>query len=79
MTREKFLERVNKMFPIKADDWNRYLDGIFELISNDEAPLYEPKMNAYLEETVVKYLHPSDDYVSLTEIAKNMMQPIRVT
>lgn len=70
VTREKFLERVNKKFPIKADDWNRYLDGIFELISNDEAPLYEPKMNAYLEETVVKYLHPSDDYVSLTEIAR---------
>ena len=38
VTREKFLERVNKMFPLKADDWNRYLDGIFELISNDEAP-----------------------------------------
>lgn len=70
VTREKFLERVNKKFPIKADDWNRYLDGIFELISNDEAPLYEPKMNAYLEETVVKYLHPSDDYVSLTDIAR---------
>ena len=70
VTREKFLERVNKKFPIKADDWNRYLDGIFELISNDEAPLYEPKINAYLEETVVKYLHPSDDYVSLTEIAR---------
>ena len=50
VTREKFLERVNKKFPIKADDWNRYLDGIFELISNDEAPLYEPKMNAYLNE-----------------------------
>lgn len=64
VTREKFLERVNKKFPIKTDDWNRYLDGIFELISNDEAPLYEPKMNAYLEETVVKYLHPSDDYGS---------------
>lgn len=58
------------MFPIKTDDWNRYLDGIFELISNDEAPLYESKMNAYLEETVVKYLHPSDDYVSLTKIAR---------
>lgn len=70
LIREKFLERVNKMFPIKTDDWNRYLDGIFELISNDEVPLYEPKMNAYLEETVAKYLHPSDDYVSLTEIAR---------
>ena len=27
-------------------------------------------MNAYLDETVVKYLHPSDDYISLTEIAR---------
>lgn len=27
-------------------------------------------MNAYLEETVVKYLYPSDDYISLTEIAR---------
>ena len=70
MTREKFLERVNKMFPIKTDDWNRYLDSIFEWISNDKAPLYESKMNAYLNETVAKYLYPSDDYVSLTEIAK---------
>ena len=34
------------------------------------APIYEPKMNAYLEETVAKYLHLSDDYISLTEIAR---------
>lgn len=27
-------------------------------------------MNAYLEETVAKYLHPSDDFISLTEIAR---------
>ena len=27
-------------------------------------------MNAYLEETVAKYLHPSDGYISLTEIAR---------
>ncbi len=58
------------MFPIKTDDWNRYLDSIFERISNDKALLYESKMNAYLNETVAKYLYPSDDYVSLTEIAK---------
>lgn len=28
------------------------------------------KMNACLEETVAKYLHPSDDYISLTGIAR---------
>ena len=70
LTREKFLVRVNKLSPIRAADWNRYLDVIFELILKDEAPIYEPKMNAYLEETVAKYLHPSDDYISLTEIAR---------
>ena len=62
--------RVNKLSPIRAEDWSRYLDWIFELILKDEAPIYEPKMNAYLEETVSKYLHPSDDYISLTEIAR---------
>ena len=60
--------RVNKLSPIT--DWNRYLDVIFESILKDEAPIYEPKMNAYLEETVAKYLHPSDDFISLTEIAR---------
>ncbi len=70
LTREKFLVRVNKLSPIRADDWNRYLDSIFELILKDEAPIYETKINAYLEETVAKYLHPSDDYISLTEIAR---------
>ena len=62
--------RVNKLSPIRAADWERYLDVIFESILKDEAPIYETKMNAYLEETVVKYLHPSDDYISLTEIAR---------
>lgn len=46
------------------------MDDIFQLILKNEAPIYEPKMNAYLEETVAKYLHPSDDYISLTEIAR---------
>ncbi len=46
------------------------MGDIFQLILKDEAPIYETKMNAYLEETVAKYLHPSDDYISLTEIAR---------
>lgn len=32
LTREKFLVRVNKLSPIRAADWNRYLDVIFESI-----------------------------------------------
>lgn len=70
LTREKFLAHVNEQSPIRAADWQRYMDEILELILKDEAPIYEPKMNAYLEETVAKYLHPFDDYISLTEIAR---------
>lgn len=62
--------RVNKLSPIRTEDWNRYLDAIFESIIKDEAPIYETKMSAYLEETVEKYLRPSDDYIPLTEIAR---------
>lgn len=32
------------------------MDAIFESIIKDEAPIYETKMDAYLKETVVKYL-----------------------
>ena len=39
-------------YMMTVTDWNRYLDVIFESILKDEAPIYEPKMNAYLEETV---------------------------
>lgn len=39
-------------------------------ISEGLAKPFEAKMNAYLEETVAKYLHPSNDYISLTEIAQ---------
>lgn len=70
LTREKFLTHVNKLSPIRAEAWNRYMDDIFQLILKDEAPTYETKMNAYLEETVAKYLHLLDDYISLTEIAR---------
>ena len=34
LTREKFLVRVNKLSPIRAADWNRYLDVIFESINS---------------------------------------------
>lgn len=61
---------MNERSPIRAADWQRYMDEILELILKDEAPIYEPKMNAYLEETVAKYLHPSNNYISLTEIAR---------
>ncbi len=70
LTKEKFIAHVNKLSPIRAEECNRYIDDIFQLILRDETFIYETKMNVYLEETVAKYLHPSDDYISLTEIAR---------
>ncbi len=35
-----------------------------------ETPIYEPKMNAFLEQTVYKYLRPTDEPISLTDIAR---------
>ena len=43
---------MNKLSHIRAADWNRYMNVIFESILKDEAPIHEPKMNIYLEETV---------------------------
>lgn len=37
---------------------------------NGDTPIYEAKMNEFLEKTVTKYLHPMDDFLSLTDIAK---------
>ncbi len=56
ITREKFIDRISKKSPIRAEDWNQYTEHILQLILNDETPIYETKMNAYLEETVAKYL-----------------------
>lgn len=42
----------------------------FEAMTKEETPIYEPKMNAFLEQTVYKYLRPTDEPISLTDIAR---------
>ena len=39
-------------------------------MTKEETPIYEPKMNAFLEHTVYKYLRPTDEPISLTDTAR---------
>lgn len=70
ISKEKFLTRISDLIPVKAETWERFLDSIFKSIAEDKAPIYDENLNPQLEEVVSKYLHPSDDYISLTDIAR---------
>lgn len=70
ISKEKFLTRISDLVPVKAEIWKRFLDNIFKSIAEDKAPIYDENLNSQLEEIVSKYLHPSDDYISLTDIAR---------
>lgn len=70
ISKEKFLTRISDLIPVKAEIWKRFLDNIFKSIAEDKAPIYDENLNSQLEEIVSKYLHPSDDYISLTYIAR---------
>ncbi len=59
-------------------DTNKVIEGVDDRVSKrlvdelleDDSPIFETQMNAFLEKMVVKYLHPVDDFFSLTDIAK---------
>lgn len=70
ISKEKFLTRISDLIPVKAETWEGLLDKIFKSIAEDKAPIYDENLNPQLEEIVSKYLHPSDDYISLTDIAR---------
>lgn len=70
ITREEFLRRVNARVELPAEEWINIRDYLFDQIISNEAPIYETKMNSFLEKTVIKYLHPEDDFLSLTDIAR---------
>lgn len=70
ITREEILKRLDKKVGIDEEDWIRIRDHLIDMIVSGEAETYESKMSNYLEKTVQKYLYPSDDYISLTDIAK---------
>ena len=68
ITREEFLKRVNDKFELHPEEWEKIRDTLFDAMSKGESPIYEPKMNAFLEQTVYKYLQ--DEPISLTDIAR---------
>ena len=70
ITREEILKRLDKKVGIDTEDWIRIRDNLIDMIVSGEAGTYESKMSNYLERTVQKYLYPSDDYISLTDIAR---------
>ena len=70
ITREEFFKRINEKSPLRRDDLDYLRDLLFDIINNDEADIYNSKKNAELEEMVAKYLHPMDEFVSLTDIAR---------
>lgn len=70
ITREEFFKRLNENSPLKKEDLDYLRDLLFDIINNDEAGIYNPQRNAELERIVEKYLHPMDDFMSLTDIAR---------
>ena len=70
ITREEFFKRLNEKSPLKKEDLDYLQDLLFNIINKDEADIYDPKRNEELERIVEKYLHPMDDFISLTDIAK---------
>ena len=55
ITREEFLKHVNDKFELHPEEWKKIRDTLFDAMSKGESPIYEPKMNAFLEQTVYKY------------------------
>lgn len=71
ITREEFLKRVNDKIELHPEEWENIRDTLFDAMTEEETtPIYEPKMNAFLEHTVYKYLRPTDEPISLTDIAR---------
>jgi ORF014 len=61
---------VNDKFGLHPEEWEKIRDTLFDAMSKGESPIYELKMNAFLEQTVYKYLRPTDEPISLTDIAR---------
>ncbi|MCH5320796.1 MAG: KilA-N domain-containing protein [Eubacterium sp.] len=70
ITREEVMRRVNERVELPAEEWESLRDHLFDLIVSGEASIHESKMSASLERTVIKYLYPIDDFISLTDIAR---------
>ena len=70
ITRDEYAKRLSEKSLIKTEDLEFIRDRIFELINRGEANIHDPKEKQQLQAVVEKYLYPTDDYSSLTDIAK---------
>lgn len=70
ITHEEFLKRVNDYIELHPEEWKNIRDTLFDTLSKGNLPIYEPKTNAFLEQTVYKYLRSTDEPISLTDYAR---------
>ena len=70
ITRDEYAKRLSEKSLLKAEDLEFIRDRIFELINRGEAKIHDSKEKQQLQAVVEKYLYPTDDYISLTDIAK---------
>lgn len=61
---------MNDKFELYPEEWEKIRDTLFDAMSKKETPIYEPKMNAFLEQAVYQYLRPTNEPISLTDIAR---------
>lgn len=61
---------MNDKIELYPEEWENIRDALFDAMTKEVTPIYEPKMNAFLEQTVYKYLRPTDEPISLTDIAR---------
>ncbi len=67
ITRDEYAKRLSEKSLLKAEDLEFIRDRIFELINRDDVNFHGPKEEERLQAVVEKYLHPTDDYISLTD------------
>ena len=70
ITRDEYAKRLSEKSLLKTEDLEFIRERIFELINRGEANIHDPKEEQRLQAVVEKYLYPTDDYISLTDIAK---------
>ena len=70
ITRDEYAKRLSEKSLLRAENLEFIRDRIFELINRGEVNIHDPKEEQRLQAVVEKYLYPTDDYISLTDIAK---------
>ncbi len=70
ITNAELLRRGYERGSLSTESWKTIQDEIFNMLEEKEFPTNRPSLNEMLEKKVEKYLHPSDDFISLTDIAK---------